>query len=354
MTNSLPSESDTWNDAPLAAMGLQCRAILASCLDVTQLLVGPHGHRDWRGIAALAGFDRGSVQILEERDSSPTEALLDAWGNFGRKNRGNVRLLLQHLEVLERFDIIDDIWSLLVRDVESFRQKQAEPLLETPTGGVVYDAYVCYTEEDWPFVETLIERLETPDLGIRLFIPRRDMSAGVLKYQTFYQIIERWCRKMIIVLSPEFLQSHECQMQQRFAENVEIQQAQQKLIPVIYKPCKLDGLGGLIQMKTKINFCKPEPHEWGWRTLTCSIKSSGQSSFVTVQQPTRPLLTSSAKSTEEPEVSAVPPARMAPMAAEETSSKQKTKWYHVGPFRRRKSSTSSTATSGFQSMSSAT
>lgn len=58
--------------------------------------------------------------------------------------------------------------------------------------GPVYDAYVCYTKEDFPFVETLLERLETPDLGIRLFILDRDLPAGRLKYRTFYQLMEKW------------------------------------------------------------------------------------------------------------------------------------------------------------------
>ncbi|XP_064459776.1 myeloid differentiation primary response protein MyD88-like [Ornithodoros turicata] len=342
MTNSLPSESEAWEDASLAAVGLRCRAVLAQRLDVTQLLVGPYGHRDWRGVAALAGFDRDNIQLLEERDGSPTEAFLDAWGAFGRRKPGNVRLLLQHLELLERFDVIDDIWSLLVSDVESFTRRQnespLEPLLPSIEDGPVYDAYVCYTEEDRPFVKTLIQRLETPELGIRLFVRERDLQAGVLKYTTFYQLMEKWCRKTIIVLSPEFRKSRECCMQQKFAETIEIQKASQKLIPVIYKPCTLDSSDGLLNMISKINFCKPELQDWGWNTLICSIKSTGQSSFVGQS----PQLTS-IKAPNVPEELPIPELC--------TSTKQKAKWYR-GLFNRRRSS--STASSGFQSMASTT
>lgn len=85
------------------------------------------------------------------------------------------------------------------------------------------------------------------------------------------------CRKTIIVFSPEFLQSEECRMQQRFIESINIEQRQQKLIPVIIKPCELDGT---TRMFSKISLCDDRVAEWGWNKLIESIRCRSDSLFV--------------------------------------------------------------------------
>uniref|UniRef100_A0A0K8RLC4 Putative death domain of p75 neurotophin receptor n=1 Tax=Ixodes ricinus TaxID=34613 RepID=A0A0K8RLC4_IXORI len=115
-------------DIPLAVIGLRSLAVLSSRLDVTQILVGPHGYRDWRGLAALAGFDRDSVELMGQRGESPTEALIDAWVAQSRKERVTLHLLIQNLELLERFDVIDDVMPHLDHDVKLFRNKHSGDL----------------------------------------------------------------------------------------------------------------------------------------------------------------------------------------------------------------------------------
>lgn len=346
-------------DIPLAVIGLRSLAILSSRLDVTQILVGPHGYRDWRGLAALAGFDRDSVELMGQRGESPTEALIDAWVAQSRKERVTLHLLIQNLVLLERFDVIDDVMPHLDHDVKLFRNKHSgdlpdsisDPLLKLPEGCPVYDAYVCYTAEDFPFVQTLVEKLERPELGIRLFLPERDLCAGVLKYNTFFQLMEKWCKKTIIIFSPEFLKSHECRMQQKFIESIEIEQAQQKLIPVVIKPCALDGM---IRMISKINLCETASalSHWSWNNLISSIKSSGNGSFVQ----RAPSLCALRLAPSPPEVRAPSATRArtpvaAPKAVEVASHshKGKAKWLS-GIFSRKKNNSVSSASSGFQSM----
>lgn len=346
-------------DVPLAVIGLRTLAVLSSRLDVTQILVGPHGYRDWRGLAALAGFDRDSVELMGQRGESPTEALIDAWTAQSRKERVTLYLLIQNLEVLERFDVIDDVKPHLDQDVKLYRSKHSgdlpdavpESLLKLPEGCPMYDAYVCYTAEDFPFVQTLLEKLERPELGIRLFLPERDLCAGVLKYNTFFQLMEKWCRKTIIIFSPDFLKSHECRMQQKFIESIEIEQAQQKLIPVIIKPCTLDGM---IKMISKINLCETASalSHWSWNNLISSIKSSGNSSFVERPPSSCTLrLATSASEVKPRSATRTRTPATAPEVVEiaSTPHKSKTRWLS-GIFSRKKSNSVSSASSGFQSM----
>lgn len=220
---------NNFQDVPIAAVGLKCRAILAMRLDVPQLLLGPSGHRDWRGLALLAGFSCDEVELLKERGKSPTASLLDQWDARISQHVSTVGRLVQHLMCLERYDVLDDIEAELRQDIEFYRRKQSggysdvihPPTVRTSTRTPIYDAFVCYTSEDWPFVEVLIDKLES--LGLRLFLPKRDLKAGVLQYSTFYELMEKWCRKTIIVFSPDFLQSQECRVQQRFIESINIE-----------------------------------------------------------------------------------------------------------------------------------
>lgn len=360
---------NNFQDVPIAAVGLKCRAILAMRLDVPQLLLGPSGHRDWRGLALLAGFSCDEVELLKERGKSPTASLLDQWDARISQHVATVGRLVQHLMCLERYDVLDDIEAELRQDIEFYRRKQSggysdvihPPTVRTSTRTPIYDAFVCYTSEDWPFVEVLIDKLES--LGLRLFLPKRDLKAGVLQYSTFYELMEKWCRKTIIVFSPDFLQSQECRVQQRFIESINIEQAQQKLIPVVIKQCVLDGT---IRMISKINLCDNTSKlaEWGWKKLIESVRCEGNSLFVSAPDSCKMSATSPAIPASLV-VSTVPTPSRKPVTAVHTrtrvkdaqdviaatsSTKKKPGWLKF--FGRHKASSVSSDSSGFQSMAS--
>lgn len=356
-----------FQDIPVTAVGLKCRAILSMRLDVPQLLLGPSGHRDWRGLALLAGFSCDEVELLKEQGKSPTASLLDLWD---ARLGSTVGRLVQHLMCLERYDVLDDIGAELRQDIEFYRRKQSAgytdviqvPNVKSSVRTPIYDAFVCYTSEDWPFVEMLIDKLES--LGLRLFLPKRDLKAGVLQYSTFYELMEKWCRKTIIVFSPDFLQSQECRVQQRFIESINIEQAQQKLIPVVIKQCQLDGT---VRMISKINLCDNTSKlaEWGWKKLIESVRCEGNSLFVSA--PHSCILPAAPSSLAIPPslvVSTVPTPRKSPTAVQTRthvkdaqdviattgSTKSKSGWLRI--FGRKKASSVSSDSSGFQSMAS--
>lgn len=361
---------NNFQDIPISAVGLKCRAILAMRLDVPQLLLGPSGHRDWRGLALLVGLSCDEVELLKEQGKSPTASLLEQWDARSGQHLATVGRLMQHLMCLERYDVLEDTRAELRQDIEFYRKKQSGGHSDVVQGPIdkssmrtpIYDAFVCYTSEDWPFVEVLVDKLES--LGLRLFLPKRDLKAGVLQYSTFYELMEKWCKKTIIVFSPDFLRSQECRVQQRFIESINIEQAQQKLIPVIIKQCALDGT---IRMISKINLCDDTSKlaEWGWKKLIESVRCQGNSLFVSAPHscilpaaPSSPAIPASLV------VSSVPtPRKLATAVHTRThtkdvqdvipatsSTKSKPGWLRF--FGRKKASSVSSDSSGFQSMAS--
>lgn len=360
-----PTLDDDYSDIPISAVGLRCRSVLSMRLDVPQLLLGPLGHRDWRGLALLVGFSCDEVELLREQGKSPTSLLLDKWEERSGSQQPTVGQLVQHLESLERYDVLDDTRAELRKDVEFYRQRESsgprDVIQELKSWSSVrrpiYDAFVCYTVEDWSFVRRLVERLEP--LGLRLFLPNRDLKAGVLQYSTFYELMEKWCRKTIIVFSPNFLQSQECRVQQRFIESINIEQAQQKLIPVVIRQCKLDGM---IKMMSKINLCDDSnvQPEWGWTKLIESVRSCGDSRFISAHSLcTRPAMPPTLRLPAPPsrpasvQASSTDPAavraRTYTGGAESAVPKSKTRWFS-NIFGRKKASSVSNASSGYASM----
>lgn len=104
---------------------------------------------------------------------------------------------------------------------------------------------------------------------MRLFIRDRDLLLGQWAYESFAHLIESQCKRVLIILSPEFLDCPECEFQTVFATGLAIEQRNRKLIPVIYKKCDLPPI---IKMLTKIDMTRGyNSHEWSWNRLVNSI-----------------------------------------------------------------------------------
>lgn len=144
-------------------------------------------------------------------------------------------------------------------------------------GSMYYDAYVCYADEDGEFVQFLSEFLEGR-IGLKLFIPGRDLLVGHMQHDAIFQMIEERCNRMLIILTPEFCQSSECEFQTRFATGLAIEQRNRKIIPIIYKRCDLPPV---VRFMSKIDLSKgDQTPDWTWKKLVVSIKSSYSENFI--------------------------------------------------------------------------
>ncbi|KAG9509739.1 5'-AMP-activated protein kinase subunit gamma-1, partial [Fragariocoptes setiger] len=134
-----------------------------------------------------------------------------------------------------------------------------------------YDAFVCYADDDYEFVAHLIEFLEQHDIRIAT---REHLLPGHLEYDALTQLIDRRCRRMLIILSPQFLNSNQCDFLAKFAASIGYEQRTLKLIPVIYQHC--NELPAIIRQLSKVDLSQSRGYEWALRKLIVAIKSVDQ------------------------------------------------------------------------------
>lgn len=152
-----------------------------------------------------------------------------------------------------------------------------------------YDAYVCYADSDIDFVKKLSDYLESPQIGYRLFIRDRDLLGGNWVYESFAQLIESQCRRVIIVLSPDFLQCADCKFQSQYAAGLAIEKRSRMLIPIIYRSCP--ELPSMVRMLSKIDMSGSinSVPKWTLDRLVKSIQDDDQRMLLNNLQ--RPLIT---------------------------------------------------------------
>lgn len=135
---------------------------------------------------------------------------------------------------------------------------------------ISYDAYVSYVDSDLPFVQELCNYLEGPDINFRLFIRGRDLLMGSMEYADFTDLMEKQCNKLLLILSPDFLKSAECEFQTKFTLSLQIEEQQRRLIPIIHKRC--DPLPPSIRYFSKIDLSKgSQIPNWTWQKLVSSL-----------------------------------------------------------------------------------
>ncbi|CAG2121970.1 unnamed protein product, partial [Medioppia subpectinata] len=230
------------------------------------------------------GFSYAVIDSLL-RTNDPFNGLLE---RYQTRSDATFAQLIQMLTRMERFDIIDDMTPILRNDAKHYTNLNPNSMVSSHTNQlmasveriITYDAYVCYSDKDFDFVQQLSQFLESPKIGLRLFIRDRDLCLGSWAYETFAQIIDSQCRKVLIILSPDFFECPECDFQTAFATGLAIEQRNRKLIPIIYKKCDLPPI---IRMLTKIDMTRSlDTADWSWNRLVNSIRNdSVNKSIVT-------------------------------------------------------------------------
>ncbi|KAH3704561.1 hypothetical protein DPMN_079618 [Dreissena polymorpha] len=248
------------------------------------------------GLAELVGFSYLEISNFE-RQKSPTEQLLQDWTTMSDL-QPTVGRLWECLKKLERFDVLTDTWHLIRRDCEKCLEIKSrlpsKPIQSSVVSAtdddliserdnstvhdvdeghpVMYDAFVCYNPDgkaDLDFVHKLITELEGKH-GLKLFVPWRDDLAGGSHNTVCAQLIEHRCRRMVIVLSPQYLKSPACDFQTKFAQGLAPGSRGKRLIPVLIENCVIPEL---LRHITCCNYTKKEVLEWFWKRLVNSVKA---------------------------------------------------------------------------------
>jgi hypothetical protein len=126
------------------------------------------------------------------------------------------------------------------------------PVQTAAEKAVTYDAYVSYdpADEDWVGA-TLVPYLAR-QCGLNVVTKDSDTSTvGAMKVANIAQGIEH-SKRIIVVLSPEFLNNEYTVFETLFATHVGLSQARYRLVPIVYRPCQRLPL--LLDALTSVNY----------------------------------------------------------------------------------------------------
>ncbi|CAI9724509.1 myeloid differentiation primary response 88-like isoform X1 [Octopus vulgaris] len=291
--------TETQCDYPLQnVLRVSSRKQLARHINIKSEILSHNGQcPDFRGLAELIGFDYLDVKQFETA-SDPTSVLLDEW-NSTFHTTATMGKLCDYLEYLGRVDCLQDCQKCFQLDMEAYESRylKEEPLQESTvsqskikaddmsvketdvitTDDVIsgtttyYDAFVCYAKNDLWFVQQMITKLESPPHNLKLCIVDRDVIPGSSKHTINAKLIEDRCKRIVAILSTNFLKSNECDFQMKFAHSLSPGSRQKKLIPLIIEYCT--KYPKILHQITPCDFTKGDMHEWAWKRLASAIKA---------------------------------------------------------------------------------
>ncbi|XP_048193314.1 myeloid differentiation primary response protein MyD88 isoform X1 [Perognathus longimembris pacificus] len=273
---------------PLAALNVSVRRRLALHLNPRTPVAA-----DWTALAEEMDFEYLEIRQLETRPN-PTAALLDAWQV---RPGASVGCLLRLLAKLGREDVLQELGPGVVEDCNKYIRKQQQletekPLqvarvdssvprteeltgittLDDPLGQTpeCFDAFICYCPNDLQFVQEMIRQLEQTDHRLKLCVSDRDVLPGTCVWSIASELIEKRCRRMVVVVSDDYLQSKECDFQTKFALSLSPGAHQKRLIPIKYKPMKKE-FPSILRFITVCDYTNPCTKSWFWTRLAKAL-----------------------------------------------------------------------------------
>ncbi|KAM9100612.1 myeloid differentiation primary response protein MyD88 [Sarcophilus harrisii] len=288
VTAKAASPAPDIHDVPLVALNFRVRSRLSLYLNPpTQVSAY------WPALAEELGFQYLEILNLQTQPD-PTRRLLDTWQT---RERATVGRLLELLHKLERLDVLEDLRPSIDEDCKKYlkkkQQEEAEKplqvpavdssnpqtlelmgitILDDPQGLVpeLFDAFICYCPSDIQFVHEMIQRLEQTDCRLKLCVSDRDVLPGTCVWSITSELIEKRCRRMVVVISDEYLQSNECDFQTKFALSLCPGARQKRLIPVKYKPMKKE-FPSILRFITLCDYTNPCTRSWFWPRLARAL-----------------------------------------------------------------------------------
>uniref|UniRef100_A0AAY4B5E8 Myeloid differentiation primary response protein MyD88 n=1 Tax=Denticeps clupeoides TaxID=299321 RepID=A0AAY4B5E8_9TELE len=267
---------------PLAALNQTARKRLGLYLNPTNAVAS-----DWMTVAELMGFT-----YLEIRNykgcPSPTARILDDWE--AKCPDVTVGKLLSVIESAERHDVISDLKHLIEENCREHLKKQDSPIqvaevhssIKTPECHSItvnddprgcpetFDAFICYCHSDFHFVNEMILQLEQTDHRLKLCVFDRDVLPGTCVWSITTELIEKRCKRMVVVVSDDYLDSEACDFQTKFALSLSPGARSKRLIPVVYKPME-KKFPSILRFLTVCEYNKPFSKTWFWPRLAKAL-----------------------------------------------------------------------------------
>nr|AEY83971.1 MyD88 [Lateolabrax japonicus] len=272
---------------PLIALNVSVRKKLGLYLNPRNTVAA-----DWMAVAEAMDFTYLEIKNYEAC-KSPTKVVLEDWQ--ARCAEATVGKLLSILAEVERKDIVEDLRPLIDEDVRKYCEslkKKAEPpvqvdevdsclprtterlgitLEDDPEGAPeLFDAFICYCQSDFQFVHEMIRELEQTDYKLKLCVFDRDVLPGSCVWTITSELIERRCKRMVVVISDEYLDSDACDFQVKFALSLSPGARNKRLIPVIYKSMT-KPFPSILRFLTVCDYTRPCTQAWFWVRLAKAL-----------------------------------------------------------------------------------
>ncbi|XP_072235013.1 myeloid differentiation primary response protein MyD88 [Leuresthes tenuis] len=280
------SDVDLWT-IPLVALNVTVRKKLGLYLNPKHTVAA-----DWMAVAETMGFTYLEIKNYEAC-KDPTKAVLENWQ--ARTADATVGKLLSILAQVERKDVVEDLRASIDEDVRKYCEslkKKAEPPLQVhevdscvprtperfgmtteddPEGAPeMFDAFICYCQSDFEFVHEMIRELEQTDYRLKLCVFDRDVLPGACVWTITSELIEKRCKRMVVVISDEYLDSDACDFQTKFALSLCPGARSKRLIPVVYKTMK-KPFPSILRFLTICDYTRPCTQAWFWIRLAKAL-----------------------------------------------------------------------------------
>ncbi|KAM6209497.1 myeloid differentiation primary response protein MyD88 [Sarcoramphus papa] len=249
---------------------------------------------DWTALAEELGCEYLEIRRLEAQPD-PTAALLEDW-QCRCPGGATVGRLLDLLRRLDRHDVLLDLADSVEEDCKKYlqrKQEQADQPLQVPAvdssmpktselmgittrddpygnGTEMFDAFICYCQKDLQFVQEMIRELEQTEFKLKLCVFDRDVLPGTCVWSISGELIERRCRRMVVVISDDYLESKECDFQTKFALSLSPGARLKRLIPVKCKTMK-NEFPSILRFITICDYTNPCTKKWFWMRLAKSL-----------------------------------------------------------------------------------
>lgn len=271
---------------PLVALNMSVRNKLGLFLNPKNVVAA-----DWMAVAETMGFTYLEIKNYEAL-KNPTRTVLDDWQ--ARTTDASVGRLLLILREVERNDIVDDLRPLIDEDVRKYCEslkKRSEPpvqvdevdscvprtpervgltLEDTEGSPELFDAFICYCLSDFDFVHEMIRELEQTQYNLKLCVFDRDVLPGSCVWTITSELIEKRCKRMVVVISDEYLESDACDFQTKFALSLCPGARNKRLIPVIYKTMS-KPFPSILRFLTICDYTRPCTQSWFWVRLAKAL-----------------------------------------------------------------------------------
>uniref|UniRef100_A0A182T8C6 TIR domain-containing protein n=1 Tax=Anopheles maculatus TaxID=74869 RepID=A0A182T8C6_9DIPT len=248
---------------PLKALSSRTWDLLAELLNHKRIFTSEDGYfRDWRGVFDVVGIPKNYLPLVST-NANPTRRLLELWQSEDQqcKREANLAELQSVLGCIDRWDILDDTSKMFEQDAEQFlirEQKRVAKKVTDPDEKVSsvavdcdiitkddtadhkqqYDAFILYADADIEFASKMVERLEAR--GMQLCLKDRDILSGSnFEHEVISRLISERCRRVVVIISKAFLESPLNDFTVTFAQALQIEKKERKVIPCVYDRCEL-------------------------------------------------------------------------------------------------------------------